>query len=45
MSFNPPVQPPPKKFKKGKMTQVSTSQFDKLQDFSVDVDYFFSVKS
>ena len=45
MSFNPPVQAPPNKMKKGKMTQVSTAPFDKLQEFSVDVDYFKSVNN
>jgi len=43
MSFNPPVQPPPKKAKKGKMSQISTAQFDKLGDFSPDVDYHTSL--
>ena len=40
MTFNPSVQPPPKKAKRGKMTQISTAQFDKLGKFSPDVDYF-----
>jgi len=44
MSFNPQVQPPPKKLKKGKMSQISTAQFDKLGDFSPDVDYHMSLE-
>ena len=43
MSFNPQVQPPAKRMKRGKMTQISTAQFDKLPELPVDIDYFASV--
>merc|ERR1712025_437106 len=43
MSFNPQVQPPAKRMKRGKMTQISTAQFAKLPELPVDIDYFASV--